>query len=166
MRIFVLVAVRTLRRRLALLAVATALLASVLMLASDWDAPADMWTAVTRHLPDFIYFSWSPYCRRVRRRIATSVEQWVERSGDPELSALFQPLFTQRRLVIWSADYHVALIADLKVRVHYECESNLLLLPYAVRLKTRAGRAESSRAARRRVRRSESGAERELRAHV
>ena len=117
-------AVNTQRRRIALLAVATALLAAALLFASDRDAPADLWSAITRHIPvpNFLYLSWSPYCRRVRRRIATSIEQWVARFGDPELRALFQPLFTQRRLVVWSADFHVALITDLKVCVQLQSE--------------------------------------------
>ena len=39
---------------------------------------------------------------------------WVERENDPELKALLQPLFVERRLVVWSADFHVAPVTDLK----------------------------------------------------
>lgn len=107
---------RTRRARIWLLATIAVLLAlSLLLFMSDSDASVDAWTAVMRYLPAHVYLPGSPYCRRVHRLIASSVEKWVARSDDPELRALYTPLFTQRRLVIWSADLHVALVADLKV---------------------------------------------------
>lgn len=110
----VLIAMRIHKRRFAMVFVANLLVAMVLLFAFDYNAYSPEKTSL-RPLPEYENVS-SPYCRLVRHRIDTSIEQWVRRSGDPELRALFRPLFTQRRLVIWSADFHISAIADLKVR--------------------------------------------------
>ena len=39
---------------------------------------------------------------------------WVEHENDIELKALLRPLFVERRLVVWSADGHVAPVSDMK----------------------------------------------------
>ena len=53
-------------------------------------------------------------CREIRRRISFGVLDYATREGDTELVQLLTPLFTERPLVVWSADHHMAPIADLR----------------------------------------------------
>ena len=56
----------------------------------------------------------SEKCAEIRRRVSRGVVDYAMRDGDPELVALLQPLFTKRRLVVWSADHHIGPISDLR----------------------------------------------------
>ena len=53
-------------------------------------------------------------CREIRRRISSGVLDYAARENDSELLQLFTPLFTERPLVVWSADHHGAPVADLR----------------------------------------------------
>ena len=57
---------------------------------------------------------WRDRCKEVRRRISHGLEDYARRSGDAELQALVQPVFTHKKLVVWSADHHIGPMADLR----------------------------------------------------
>ena len=57
---------------------------------------------------------WRDRCKEVRRRISHGLEDYARRSGDAELQALVQPVFTRKKLVVWSADHHIGPMADLR----------------------------------------------------
>ena len=53
-------------------------------------------------------------CERIRELIAKGLLEYVEREGDKELRELIRPLFTHRKLVIWTSDHHSAPVLDLR----------------------------------------------------
>ena len=57
---------------------------------------------------------WSDRCKEVRRRVSHGLEDYASRSGDAELQALVQPLFTRKKLVVWSVDHHVGPMSDMR----------------------------------------------------
>ena len=54
------------------------------------------------------------WCAEVRRRVSWGVVDYVRRDGDPELLELVQPMFTRKKLVVWSVDHHVGPISDIR----------------------------------------------------
>ena len=58
--------------------------------------------------------SYRNRCIEVRRRISQGVIDYVRRENDSELSALLQPIFTKKKLVVWSADHHIGPISDIR----------------------------------------------------
>ena len=57
---------------------------------------------------------WRDRCKEIRRRVSHGLEDYARRSGDSELQALVQPIFTRKKLVVWSADHHVGPMSDLR----------------------------------------------------
>lgn len=53
-------------------------------------------------------------CREIRRRVSWGVKDYVMWDGDGELKTLMQPLFKNKRLVVWSLDHHIGPISDLR----------------------------------------------------
>lgn len=53
-------------------------------------------------------------CKEIRRRVSRGVVEYANWDGDDELQELLKPIFTKKRLVIWSLDHHPAPIFDVK----------------------------------------------------
>ena len=53
-------------------------------------------------------------CERIGELITKGLLEYVEREGDKELRELVRPLFTHRKLVIWTSDHHSAPVLDLR----------------------------------------------------
>ena len=53
-------------------------------------------------------------CRKFGDLISQALLRYVQREGDEELSKLIRPLFTRRKLVIWTSDHHSAPVLDLR----------------------------------------------------
>ena len=53
-------------------------------------------------------------CRRIKQLVAQGLLEYVLREADEELCALVRPLFTNRKLVIWTSDHHSAPVLDLR----------------------------------------------------
>lgn len=61
------------------------------------------------------------YCNEWLQSLNTALAEYIERvghsteeDGDSELRALSQPLFTKKKLVVWTAELHSGPITDLK----------------------------------------------------
>ena len=53
-------------------------------------------------------------CGEIKRRTSWGVVDYANWDGDIELQELLKPLFTKKRLVIWSLDHHPSPIYDIK----------------------------------------------------
>ena len=53
-------------------------------------------------------------CMRIKQLVSQGLLEYVVREADEELCALVRPLFTQRKLVIWTNDHHSAPVLDLR----------------------------------------------------
>ena len=56
----------------------------------------------------------SEFCKEVSRRLHWGLVDYALWDGDPELKQLVQPLFKNKRLVVWSLDHHAMAIAELR----------------------------------------------------
>ena len=57
---------------------------------------------------------WRDRCKEMRRRVSHGLEDYARRSGDAELMALVQPIFTRKKLVVWSVDHHIGPMSDMR----------------------------------------------------
>ena len=53
-------------------------------------------------------------CLRVKQLVRQGLLEYVLREGDEELCALVQPIFTRRKLVVWTSDHHSAPVLDFR----------------------------------------------------
>ena len=53
-------------------------------------------------------------CMEVKRRVRWGIVDYVKWDGDPELQELLKPIFTKKRLVIWSLDHHPSPLYDIR----------------------------------------------------
>ena len=53
-------------------------------------------------------------CTEVRRRVSQGVLDFIRDYGDDELRALIAPIFTKKKLVLWSVDHHFGPVSDLR----------------------------------------------------
>lgn len=53
-------------------------------------------------------------CKEVRRLVSQGVVDYIHDFGDDELRGLIAPIFTKKKLVVWSLDHHFAPVSDLR----------------------------------------------------
>ena len=53
-------------------------------------------------------------CKEMRRRVREGLIDYARNEGDEELNKLLRPLFTKKKLVVWSLDHHIGPISDLR----------------------------------------------------
>ena len=54
------------------------------------------------------------HCVELRRRISNGIVEYAQRENNSELSSLLQPIFTKKKLVVWSADHHIGPVSDIR----------------------------------------------------
>ena len=53
-------------------------------------------------------------CKEIRRRVSWGALYYAKWDGDVELNELVKPIFTIKRLVVWSIDHHFGPISDIR----------------------------------------------------